>query len=517
MKTKLRSALTREIDKVGKKKKALKRLAWADKVGGELLEVLGSNDDDEVTVAASGKGSSRERKVALIDDHQSGLLRVAFRGSTSGRVSREEGDGNNCYRLDRGSYKEALLRRLRSHPLHTPKASPPKLPPTARGAFLTVLENRPPSIQLWGKSVRKVAEINRAAHHRGRVPLGKVYVPYSEEYLRQVELRRNAILADVIQQANLGPDPITSIKSALASRFGMYTDDFAVARCRDRDFAIFLPEWVLTTVLTRRKILTLNGFWLRCFPWGNYRNARPYCAICLINLPFEIWIVARVAALVSGFGRFIKADDVTKAMADLHAYRCQIAFDSLSSIPQNLSVILGEELFSIMVHLESWERIEEARVEAPPAPPRNEHDDAEAPAGDRHANGMQEQADEEMEGEAGELEEVEPPPSTHRGLRGTKTRRAAMAVHQFATAARVRAAYGRRAWVAMSRNGGGFETKGTSESRQAEKSGIFKVSTKKNKCWSWCRESLSSSPASIYGFSFCLSTARGLTSGERQH
>lgn len=144
-----------------------------------------------------------------------------------------------------------------------------------------------------GKSVRKVAEINRAAHHRGCVPLGKVYIPYTEEYLRRVELRRNAILADVIQQANLGLDPITSIKSALASRFGGYTDDFAVARCRDRDFAIFLPEWVPTTVLTRREILTLNCFWLRCFPWGNYRNARPYCAqfrawIRLINLPFEI-------------------------------------------------------------------------------------------------------------------------------------------------------------------------------------------------------------------------------------
>lgn len=170
-----------------------------------------------------------------------------------------------------------------------------------------------------------------------------------------------------------------------------------------------------------------------------------------------------------------------------------------------------------MVHLESWERIEEVGVEAPPAPPRNEHDDAEAPAGNRHANGVQEQADEEMEDEVGELEEVEPPLSMHRCLRGTTARRAAMAVHQFAAAARVRAAYGRKAWVAASRNGWGFETKGTSESRQAERSGIFKVSTKKNKCWSWCRESLSSSPASIYGFFFCLSTARGLTSGERQY
>nr|CAD1821523.1 unnamed protein product [Ananas comosus var. bracteatus] len=226
----------------------------ADKVGGELLEVLGSNDDDEVAVAASGKGSSRERKVALIDDHQSGLLRVAFRGSTSGRVSREEGDGNNCYRLDRGSYKEALLTRLRSHlPAHTQSLSP-KLPPIARGAFLTCLrcwKTGCRASNCGGKSARKVAEINRAAHHRGRVPLGKVYIPYTEEYLRRVELRR--------------------IGTSLSS-------------CRNGSPA---------TVLTKREILTLNCFWLRCFPWGNYRNARPHCAqfrawIRLINLPFEI-------------------------------------------------------------------------------------------------------------------------------------------------------------------------------------------------------------------------------------
>lgn len=200
--------------------------------------------------------------------------------------------------------------------------------------------------------------MNREVHRRARVPLPKVYIPYTEEYLRRVEMRRNAILADVIQPANLGPDPISTIKSALASRFGGYKDDFAVARCREREYAIFLPEWALAPALVRREILTLNNFWLRVYPWGQYRYVRPHPArfrawIRLINLPFEIWSVARVATLVSGFGRFIKADGVTKAMTDFRAFRCQISLDSIGAIPQNLLVIIGDELFSVMVHLES--------------------------------------------------------------------------------------------------------------------------------------------------------------------
>lgn len=127
------------------------------------------------------------------------------------------------------------------------------------------------------RSARTDTVMNRAIHHKGRAPLAKVFVPYTEEYLRRVDLRRNAILADVIRPANLAPDPITFIKSALASRFGGYTDDFAVARYRERDYAIFLPDWVEAEVLIRREVLTLNTFWLRCFPWGRYRDARPHC------------------------------------------------------------------------------------------------------------------------------------------------------------------------------------------------------------------------------------------------
>nr|CAD1832685.1 unnamed protein product [Ananas comosus var. bracteatus] len=95
-----------------------------------------------------------------------------------------------------------------------------------------------------------------------------------------------------------------------------------------------------------------------------------FCAwIRLINLPFECWTVARVAALVSGFGRFEKADATTKAVTDLRAFRCQITLDSLTDIPQNLSIVLREEVFSIIVHLESWERAVDEANQGPLTPP----------------------------------------------------------------------------------------------------------------------------------------------------
>lgn len=265
--------------------------------------------------------------------------------------------------------------------------------------------------------------MNKAAIIKGQAPQHKVFVPYTEEYLRRIELRQNAILADVIEPANLGQEPITVIKTALANRFGGYTKDFAVARCRERDYAIFLPDWVPADTLIRRQILTLNGFWLRCWPWGRYRDARPHRVqykawIRLINLSFEIWSVARVAALVSSFGRFIKADNITKAMTDLRAFRCQITLDSIYNILQNLSVIVDEESFSVMVHLERWERVDAGRVDAPPAPPRDGDGNARERADDlNHGHreiGNKANEDEAMEDAPGELEEAKTNQSPHR-------------------------------------------------------------------------------------------------------
>lgn len=63
-----------------------------------------------------------------------------------------------------------------------------------------------------------------------------------------------------------------------------------------------------------------------------------------------------MAAMVSEFGQFIKADEITKAMTDIQAFRYKITLDSITDIPQNLSIVLGDEEFAVMVHLESWER-----------------------------------------------------------------------------------------------------------------------------------------------------------------
>nr|CAD1840880.1 unnamed protein product [Ananas comosus var. bracteatus] len=285
--------------------------------------------------------------------------------------------------------------------------------------------------------------------------MSKVFVPYTEEYLRRVELRRNAVLADVIQPANLGPDPISAIKTALASRFGGYIDDFAVARFRGRDFAIFLPKWVPADLLIRREIITLNDFWIRCWPWGQYRHARPHRVlfkawIRLSNLPFEIWSVPRVAALVSSFGRFIKADSTTKAMTDLRAV-------------------------SVMVHLERWERSVDGGVEAPPAPPRNDQGGAEAQEEggqlDRDAN----PEDEDMADAPGELEEAEPAPSTRRSSGAMSTRNGPTEAHHEGSAARLRSVVARRIWVPTRRGGSEIETLAARGTRKVVGSWSFEL------------------------------------------
>ncbi|XP_020112299.1 uncharacterized protein LOC109726877 [Ananas comosus] len=427
-----------KIDRRGKR--VVKRVAWADEVGGTLLSIREFQEESELTPTGVGKGRVRElgREVNVKTLREK--IGISFQGFDKKGRGRVAGDsGSSAFTVGR-SYKEALLRDI--------STLPPKTPPTpwlsgdrrskqrferssnSRRCFRCLAsdhligECRDPVKCLRCRKTghrafdcrepdsRSKVSMNRAFRQRERVP--KVYVPYTEEYLRRREYRRNAVLADVIPPANLGSDPLQTIASALARRFGGYTQDFAVARYRDRDYAIFLPEWVSAEVLARREVLTLDGFWIRCYEWGQYRTARPH-RVCfkawirLINLPFECWTVARVAALVGGFGRFIKADDTTKAMTDLRAFRCQINLDSLREIPQNLSIVLGEEIFSVMVHLESWERVAAGNGGEPPAPPRDgaEMGNQDPGPGDRRGraqgNNGQVRADEEMGEGAGEL------------------------------------------------------------------------------------------------------------------
>lgn len=109
--------------------------------------------------------------------------------------------------------------------------------------------------------------------------------------------------------------------------------------------------------------------------------------------------------MVGGFGRFIKADATTKMMMDIRAFHCQITLESLDDIPENLSIVLGEELFTVMVHLESWERVDPGEDDESPAPPQNEPGfDKGKVAGEDDR--QQDNGDEVMEDEAGELDEV---------------------------------------------------------------------------------------------------------------
>nr|CAD1822971.1 unnamed protein product [Ananas comosus var. bracteatus] len=66
--------------------------------------------------------------------------------------------------------------------------------------------------------------------------------------------------------------------------------------------------------------------------------------IRLVSLPYECWSSHTVAALVGGFGRFIRADDHTKRMIDLSGYRCLIKVNHLSDIPENLEITFGDIL-----------------------------------------------------------------------------------------------------------------------------------------------------------------------------
>nr|CAD1823789.1 unnamed protein product [Ananas comosus var. bracteatus] len=55
----------------------------------------------------------------------------------------------------------------------------------------------------------------------------------------------------------------------------------------------------------------------------------------------------------------------------------QIVLDSLLDVPQNLSVVLDDEVFAVMVHLENWERIEDRGGGDPPQPPQDEPEEGE--------------------------------------------------------------------------------------------------------------------------------------------
>ncbi len=191
-----------------------------------------------------------------------------------------------------------------------------------------------------------------------RPPCMKAFVPYSDGFLTRQEQRRNALIAHVTGPARLGHFPQDTIATDLATRFGGFANDFLVTKYRQRDFILFLPSWVRAEELASRDFLRLPHCKLRVFPWNPYggapRSRITFKAwITIVNLPFECWSEARVAAIVSGFGRFLQADDATINFHDLAGFRYQVAVDELVDILDNLAISMGDIVVTVPVRLES--------------------------------------------------------------------------------------------------------------------------------------------------------------------
>nr|CAD1824945.1 unnamed protein product [Ananas comosus var. bracteatus] len=190
---------------------------------------------------------------------------------------------------------------------------------------------------------------------------------------------RNAILVDVLPPKNLGHFPQETLANRLASRFGGFPSDFHVAKFSQRDYVIILPEWVPAAQLVHREILSLDNLRLQCFPWNPYFGLRRASLtynvwIRLVSLPYDCWSSRTVAALVGGFGRFIRADDFSTRMVDLTGYRCLISVNFLSDIPENLEITVGDYSLSVLIQLERWGRRKVVNPGIPPNERTDQHD-----------------------------------------------------------------------------------------------------------------------------------------------
>ncbi|OAY82374.1 Cytochrome b-c1 complex subunit 6 [Ananas comosus] len=139
-------------------------------------------------------------------------------------------------------------------------------------------------------------------------------------------------------------------------------------------------------------------------------------------------------------------------MTDLRAFKCQISLDSLRDIPQIMSIVLGEEVFSVMLHLESWERVANVEGGEPPAPPQggpgNENQQHEGRGDIVQPNEGTEGADEEIGEGAGEIDEARSERSVNRDLGAWSVRRAPVGRTP-------RPTFGRRSRIASDRDGAG--------------------------------------------------------------
>nr|CAD1830315.1 unnamed protein product [Ananas comosus var. bracteatus] len=164
------------------------------------------------------------------------------------------------------------------------------------------------------------------------------------------------------------------------SAFVPLSEDFFARQNRRRNAML----WVPSDQLIRRELLSLDNLRLRCYPWNPYDRARraqlTYNVwIRLVSLPYECWSSRTVAALVGGFGRFIRADDFSVRMVDLTGYRCLVSVDYLSDIPENLEITVGDSSLSVLIQLERWGRRDAAAPGNPPNDQTDQHDPLQRP------------------------------------------------------------------------------------------------------------------------------------------
>ncbi len=295
----LRPCLKDDIHCRGSKlKRIINRVAWADEVGGELISEEIRNRDDLACLGRRVKEAGEDFNTV----EQNGV-RAQFGSKAAHPPEKRTKGGWGHQSLCARTYKEAVLSR-RSQQLPQPQLHLHH--PTSSSAWSTVqrrttssTEQRQATLQREGRCFRCFSREHRAAacrdpvwclscghighrarrckrptskgvegvtmnllrehRRRGRPACAKAFIPVIEEYSRRLELRRNAMLLDVEQPADLGLAPQQTLANALARRFGGYSHDFYVARYRERDFVVILPGWVAAETLLRQHLLTLDG------------------------------------------------------------------------------------------------------------------------------------------------------------------------------------------------------------------------------------------------------------------
>nr|CAD1817646.1 unnamed protein product [Ananas comosus var. bracteatus] len=118
----------------------------------------------------------------------------------------------------------------------------------------------------YGKKLHGSAAEERLQGNARTTIISQRVRPTDEEFYTRQNQCRNAILVDV-----LPPKPSdTSHRSILPTSwraFWGFPSDFHVARYSERDYVVFLPEWVPSEQLLSRGIISLEDLKLQCFPW----------------------------------------------------------------------------------------------------------------------------------------------------------------------------------------------------------------------------------------------------------